>query len=269
MAMEKLNILMLGWEDPDDRDGEQEAWLPRARALAGQVKLNVALPRHHPPVTLNNIIITDLGSVDLPVRSSGAIAPENLPFAPIPFPAPTIPLYGTPVYTGRDTGKREQRLPGEALRTGHAQQAAEWENRNKMAVQKPPPSLHAQVIEYARKACRFAHRLNFDGIYAFHWQTYLAALELKLVTRKRIALQVHALSRNRHFPDRLGWMLEVEKQAFEKADALLLDEPWLAEDLNKEYGFAVAKASVTGHHQQAVETLFRVFSRQPSGLNNQ
>jgi glycogen synthase len=264
--MEMLTIWMLGWEDPIASGGEPEAWQPVARSLGSQVKLNVLLPHNDPPVTLENVTITDLDTVDLPLRPRTAMPPENLPFAPIPFPPPTIPLYGTPVYTGKETGKPGQRLPGEAVRTGHYNQPVTIAASHKTAAPTPPASLHAQVIEYARKVSRFAHGQNFDGIFAFHWQTYLAALELKLVAGKKMVLQVHALSQDRHFPDRLAWMLEIEKQAVEKTDAILVDNDQLAGSLKKEYGFAADKLSVSDRPEKTPEMLLRVFSHQPFGL---
>lgn len=257
--MEKLMIWMLGWEDSMAPGGETEAWQPVARSLGSQVRLQVLLPHNDPPVTLENVTITDLDTVELPGKPMTAIPPESLPFAPIPFPAPTIPLYGTPVYTGRETGKQGKRLPGEAVRTGN-------HNPQKMAAPTPPASLHAQVIAYARNASRFAQGQNFDAIYAFHWQTYLAALELKLVTGKQMVLQVHALSQDRHLPDRLAWMLEIEKQAFEKAYAILVDNDQLAAALKKEYGFAAAKLSIADPPEKSPGTLLQVLSHKPPGM---
>lgn len=259
--MEKLTIWMLAWENGSVPGGEAEAWQPVARTLGGQVKLQVLLPHNNPLVTLENVAITDLDTVELPVRPETGMPPESLPFAPIPFPAPTIPLYGTPVYTGKETGKPGQRLPGEAVRTGHHP-----EGHAKPPPPTPPANLHGQVIAYARKVCRFAQGKSFDGIYAFHWQTYLAALELKLVTGKKMGLQVHALSQSRRLPDRLAWMLEIEKQTFDKADAILVDHDQLAEELEREYNFVTAKLHVMDPNRQAPEELLQLFGRQPSGL---
>lgn len=263
--MEMITVWMLGWADPTVPAGETEAWRPVARALASQVKLQVLLPHNKPPVSLEKVTITDLDTVELAGRPMASLEPGILPFAPSPFPPAVIPLYGTPVYTGKQTGNPGQRQPGEAVRAGHPNNPG----IPKSPPSAPPASLHAQVIDYARRVCRFAHGKNMDSIYAFHWQTYLAALELKLVTGKNLVLQVHALSQDRHLPDRLGWMLEVEKQIFEKADAILVDDDQLAEALIKEYGFAAAKLSVTDGGSQNLLKLLQAFRPPPLGLADQ
>lgn len=258
--MEELNILMLGWKNPKAPSGEPEAWQQVARSLASQVKLHVVLPRYDAPVSLENVTVTGLDTAQLPAR--GQAQAELYPFAPAPpFPSPAIPLYGTPVYTGRETAHPGRHLPGEAMPAGTLNQALEAAGSHSTAAAAPPAGLHAQVIAYARQVSRFVQGQHFDGIYALDWQTYLAAMELKLITGKKMVLQVQALSQFTHLPDRLTWMLQLEKQAFGKAEALLLDDDGLADDLRKAYGFAAAKLSVGCRSEQALEAVHQVFGK--------
>jgi hypothetical protein len=266
-VMEKLNLLMLGWQDPNVQVGEQEAWQPMARALADRVKLNVAISHNEPLVTIENTPITDVNNVVLPVRGNAGVSPENFPFAPGNNPASTISLYGAQGYRGMEAGKQRQQLPGEAVRAGCLARISDLDSRDKTEKQTSPVSLHNQIIQYTRQATRFAHHLKFDVIYAYHWQTYLAALELQLITGKKMVLQVHTLSQSRPYPDCRAWMETIEIQAFQKADAILVYKEQLAAGLERDYGLSTAKLSIVDRCEHAAETILGIFRPRHAGLN--
>ncbi|MGV3640577.1 MAG: hypothetical protein ACO1NZ_08675 [Adhaeribacter sp.] len=236
--MEKAHILMLGWENPVATAGPSESWLSAARDLAPHTLLHVLLPRSGQLPGLPNVQVTDLSHSRLPDRTYQEVSPEQMPYGPAPFPGMTIPLYGTPVYTGKAPFRTEPFHPGEALAAGRLGAAAAPAGRPAGPAPESP-DLHQQVIDYARKACRFAQHLPFGEIYAFHWQTYLAALELKTITGKKLMVRYRAASQEQS--PQMAWMLQLEKQVIEKADVLLVDNDGLAAFLAKEYGSAAGK----------------------------
>lgn len=243
--MRDLNILMLGWGNSNLDAGKPEAWQQTARALAGKAKVNVVLPRNAPAMALENVTVTDLELAELPDR--GGSQPADSPFGPPPpFHPPSISLYGTPVHTGQQAAEAGRHPVGEAVQAGFPNQTADVEGHHQ-AAPTSPAGLHSQIIEYARKASRFARGQHFDGIYAFDWQTFLAAMELRLVSGKKMVLHMHALSQSRPFDDCRCWMLELERQALERAEAILLDSDRLAAELKQQYGFVAGKCLVLVH----------------------
>lgn len=259
---------MLGWGNPLASAGEPEAWQQKARVLAGQAKLHVVLPRYSRAVNLENVTITDLETAELPGRDQGGSQQASYPFAPAPaFQPPTIPLYGTPVYTGKQAPRAGQHPAAEAASAGCPSQVAGVGKRDQPTAQTAPALLHSRIIDYARKVSRFAQGQHFDGIYAFDWQTYLAAMELRLITGKKMVLHVHALSQTRPYADRLGWMQELERQAMERAEAILLDDDRLAAEIIKEYDFTAGKLSIGRWGDRELEAVHQVFRDKNTGLN--
>ena len=100
---------------------------------------------------------------------------------------------------------------------------------------------NSQVIHYARYASRLSSQKHYDVIYAYDWMTFLAGIELKLVSGKPLVLHMQSLSYERGGPDAKGWVYEVEKQAMEKADFIIAVNDHIAEVIISEYGIAADK----------------------------
>jgi hypothetical protein len=245
--MENSNILMLVCA----QHGTQDGWQARAQDLAVRAKVKVVLPLRQAAVNQG------MGSISgLPMEGQASKKKVHYPFASLPAPA-AVPLYGTPVYSGQATASDRRTLPGEAEQVGHLTSPGELENKPQPAKQDAPADLQASIIRYAREASQQALRQPFDTIYAFDWQTYLAALELKLVTGKKLVLQVDPATLATPFPGQQGWMQDIVRQAFEKADVIQVQNEQVAAYITRAYGFAVPKIKLPGKRKSKPVTPFR------------
>jgi hypothetical protein len=108
-----------------------------------------------------------------------------------------------------------------------------------------------QILQFARLTHQLNYKKDFDVVFAYDWMTYLAATELKLSSGKKLVLQVNSVSQERGGSDCQGWVYEIEKQTFEKADALIVANSRMAAMLATDYGISPDKINIPGE-----ETLY-------------
>ena len=248
--MNKLNVLLLGWEfSPAIRQKQETSCYLIAQALAERVNLWVLLPHSNQDVFLPNVELTGLDQVDLNSIQSASSQARPLPYSNEAYIRNTISLYGSGDSFGPSEGYVKP-LPSPEMGTSAT---FTKDKSGKIQEKGSAPanffgcedfkelSLDAQVIEYARYTSRWANQRKFDLIYAYNYRTFLAATELKLVTGKKLILQVDSLSYERINPNSKGWMYEVERQAFLKCDYILTNMVDRAEILVKEYDISPDK----------------------------
>ncbi|QMU28198.1 glycosyltransferase family 4 protein [Adhaeribacter radiodurans] len=276
--MSKLNVLLLGWEfSTAIREEQETSCYYIAKALSQRVDLSVLLPHTDPNFILNNAELTGLDQLDLQGIQTSSTKPRPLPFANEPYIKNNIPLYGTSNYVTPPEGY----VRPEAFKRISTSGTGSQSNSSKIQEKNTGPanifgykefdalSLDAQVIEYARYTSRWALQRNFDIIYAYNYRTFLAGTELKLLTGKKLILQVDSLSYEHCQPDSKGWMYELEKQAFRKCDYILTSTGDMAVTLVKDYGISPAKLeSIEIEKNQLLKSLHATGEQQPANLKS-
>ena len=251
--MKKLNVLLLGWEFPPIINGKVgTACYGITKALANQVNLSLVLPKSDPEFILRNVDLTGLNNVNLKEIQVPAPDPEFTAFEESAIGQQMeIPLYGsaTPTLQEEAPVKPPVQLPGQTTSVGSFAGEPEQRQLHESVEElnifgQTDFSLvdyNSQVINFARYASRLASQKVYDVIYAYDWMTFLAGIELKLVSGKPLVLQMHSLSFERGGPDARGWVYELEKQALEKADYIITVNDNIADVIVNEYGISLAK----------------------------
>ena len=97
-------------------------------------------------------------------------------------------------------------------------------------------SLSFRVIQYARFATQLtAGGTGFSAVLALAWPTWLAAVEIRQRTGRPLVLYVSELPSEQAPPATRGWLRELERQAFLRADVVLVPTPALAEQLGARF----------------------------------
>lgn len=250
--MKRMNVLLLGWEFPPVINGEVgNSCFRITKSLANRVNLSLILPKSDPDFILRNVELTGLNNVDLGATS------QNIP--PVPYSAfadterlqADLPLYGAPTPTQVQTEPHPQQapLPGETVSVGEfaspsPSKTITQEVEELYVFGQKDLNLvdyNSQVIHYARYASRLAGQKEYEVIYAYDWMTFLAGIELKLVSGKPLVLHMHSLSAERGGPDSRAWIYELEKQALEKADAIIAVNERIAGILVADYGIPASR----------------------------
>jgi hypothetical protein len=240
--MSDMKVLLLGWDVMPAVKGEQEnGCFTMAKALGKRLDLSLILPVADPDYILQNVTLTGLNNIDLPALEPTGPKKDVQPFAEGPHIRQEIPLYGAPTHPASQQASARAQQAGQAMSAGILQQGSKL---NKEVGESPNlfdqgdlerATLDAQVIQFARWATRLAAHRQFDVIYAYDWQTFLAGSELKLISEKPLVLQVHSLSQERQHPSSQGWVYQVEKQALLKADCIIAATDKLAALLEEKY----------------------------------
>jgi glycogen synthase len=255
--MRKLDVLLLGWDFPPAVASDSGvACYELARELAGKVNLSLILPKADPQYTINNVELTGLNNVNLQETSQPVAKPGYQVFGHQNQSQPQQELkpYGAPTFTGQEelfTPTYEQ--PGEAESVGElghegttapgtpALAAPDEEFNIFGQTDFSQLDYNTQVIHFARYASRLASQKKYDIIYATDWMTYLAGIELKLVSGKILVVHVHSLCEDRGGPDSKGWAYELEKQALEKADFIIAHNENLVNKIEEQYAIPATK----------------------------
>ncbi len=259
--MKKINVLLLGWEFPPVLSGGwKEACYGISKALANQVNLSLILPKANPEFILKNVELTGLNNVEFPVKQ----AEEQKPSFTSPFSE--APVYNEPFPYGTSheqiNEKPEVQYEGQGVSAGtlgveqtdRSEYIGKVEDLNIFG--QPDFSAidrNSQVIQYARYVSRLANQKSFDVIYAYDWMTFLAGVELKLVSGKPLVLQIDSVSFERGGPDCRGWIYELEKQALEKSDFIIAVSEGVSAAIKGEYGIDPSKIHTIGTDENLVE----------------
>jgi glycogen synthase len=251
--MKKMNVLLLGWEFPPVINGEVgNSCFNIAKSLANRVNLSLILPKSDPDFILKNVELTGLNNIDLSATGKPIPKTEYHTFAETEQPQ-QIPLYGapTPTLVRTEEFPQAQALPGETASVGDFASPPE----SKTITQEVEElyvfgqkdlnlvDYNSQVIHYARYASRLASQKEYEVIYAYDWMTFLAGIELKLVSGKPLVLHMHSLSFERGGPDSKAWIYELEKQALEKADAIIAVSDRIGDIIVADYGIPASRVT--------------------------
>lgn len=250
--MKKMNVLLLGWEFPPVINGEVgNSCFSIAKSLANRVNLSLILPKSDPEFILKNVELTGLNNIDLTATDRPIPKADYSSFGQSKLQPSQIPLYGapTPTQVRAEEVPQHQPLPGETASVGSFASPTESKTISQdveelyVFGQKDLNLVdyNSQVIHYARYASRLAAHKPYEVIYAYDWMTFLAGIELKLVSGKPLVLHMHSLSFQRGGPDSKGWVYELEKQALEKADAVIAVNDRIAEIIAADYGIPTSR----------------------------
>ncbi|QNF31822.1 glycosyltransferase [Adhaeribacter swui] len=247
--MKKLKVLMLGWEFPPIvTGGLGAACYGISKSLAGKVDLTLILPKSDPDFILQNVDLTGLNNIDIQNIKAEFTKPEYSAFGEVMYvPANILPYQEA----------EEQVAIVPETSTTKSEQAAETVTApvkpayHPVTITEPVEELNvfghtslekmdanSAVIQYARYATRLASQKDFDVIYAHDWMTFLAGVELKLVSGKPLVVHVHSLSYDRAGKDSQGWIYELEKQALEKADFIIPVSEYTSKIIQTQYGIS-------------------------------
>lgn len=249
--MKKLKVLMLGWEFPPIVNGGLgAASYGISKSLAGKVDLALILPKSDPDFILQNVDLTGLNNIDIQNIKADMAKSEYDTFSDVSYvPANILPYgpeeeqsSGVSAANYQPAGLPETNLAGSApaYRTVNITETVEQLNVfGETSLE--DMDANSAVIQYARYATRLAGQKDFDLIYAHDWMTFLAGVELKLVSGKPLVLHVHSLSYDRAGKDNQGWIYELEKQALEKADFIIPVSDYTAKVISNQYGISPAR----------------------------
>ena len=253
--MRKLKVLMLGWEFPPVVSGGLGvACYGISKALAGKVDLTLILPKSDPDFILQNVDLTGLNNIDIQNIKSEFVKKEYNTFSDVSYIPTTILPYQTEESLTSNTSNSTSEVAVTASQSQEDHVAAtlpEAKPYHPITLTEPVEQLNmfghtkledmdanSAVIQYARYATRLASHKDFDVIYAHDWMTFLAGVELKLVSGKPLVLHVHSLSYDRAGKDNQGWIYELEKQALEKADFIIPVSDYTARIIELHYGIS-------------------------------
>jgi glycogen synthase len=250
--MKKMNVLLLGWEFPPVINGEVgNSCFSIAKSLGNRVNLSLILPKSDPDFILKNVELTGLNNIDLSATDMPIPKAEYSSFGGTENAPSEIPLYGapTPTQVSTEAVAQPQPQPGETASVGEFASPPETKTISQEVEelyvfgQKDLNLVdyNSQVIHYARYASRLASQKEYEVIYAYDWMTFLAGIELKLVSGKPLVLHMHSLSFQRGGPDSKGWVYELEKQALEKADAIIAVNDRIGEIITTDYGIPASR----------------------------
>ncbi|RDC64786.1 glycosyltransferase [Adhaeribacter pallidiroseus] len=244
--MRKLKVLMLGWEFPPIvAGGLGAACYGISKSLAGKVDLTLILPKSDPDFILQNVDLTGLNNIDIQNIKAAFTKPEYSAFGDVMYvPANILPYENAEEALTIVPETKSELIENTATTTPPVKVAY-----HPVTITEPVEELNvfghtslekmdanSAVIQYARYATRLASHKDFDIIYAHDWMTFLAGVELKLVSGKPLVVHVHSLSYDRAGKDSQGWIYELEKQALDKADFIIPVSEYTAKIIQTQYG---------------------------------
>ncbi len=246
--MKKLKVLMLGWEFPPIvTGGLGAACYGISKSLAGKVDLTLILPKSDPDFILQNVDLTGLNNIDIQNIKAEFTKPEYSTFGEVMYVPANILPYENAEEALANVPEAKSEPVENSVTTAPPAKAA----YHPITITEPVEELNvfghtnldkldanSAVIQYARYATRLASHKDFDVIYAHDWMTFLAGVELKLVSGKPLVVHVHSLSYDRAGKDSQGWIYELEKQALDKADFIIPVSAYTAGIIQKQYGIS-------------------------------
>jgi glycosyltransferase involved in cell wall biosynthesis len=109
--------------------------------------------------------------------------------------------------------------------------------------------VYQALVSYSEEITRSAETFSFDLIYAHDWISFEAALRLKAKSKKPLILHVHSLDYDRSGKNSNSWVYQLEKEAFQKADAIISVSEYTKQVMIREYDASPSKIHVihNGH----------------------
>ncbi|MGV3539007.1 MAG: glycosyltransferase family 4 protein [Rufibacter sp.] len=251
--MNKLRVLMLGWEDqPALNGGVGKACFHLAEALAKEVELTMIVPQAKEEVLEKQAEVLGLDSMDLASIKQAPSEKSLDRFATTHrVPANLLPYEDASYLLPLEEATIEESQPEVAVSALSAVSPEQEVSQQKPVHQPeiafatgPKGTLNFEVIQFARFAARLASHKEFDVVYAHDWMTFLAGIEIKNQRRVPLVLHVHSLSFDRQVGQPWGWIYELEVKAMEAADAILAVSERTAQMITKRYGISAHKVKV-------------------------
>ncbi len=116
-----------------------------------------------------------------------------------------------------------------------------------------------EIDVYASRAKSFVRKNHFDAVYCNRWLAYKAAVEAKKISGKPLVIHVRNAVFNATFDSLRG---DIEKEAFQKADRIIVSSEHLRRILRKKYnindkkikllGFNIASDNVTSGNEKNI-----------------
>ncbi len=126
-------------------------------------------------------------------------------------------------------------------------------------------NLFQEVYNYAARARIIAEKEDYDIIHCHDWMTYLAGIEAKKVSGKKLVVHLHATEFDRTGGHSVNEdVYNIEKEGFEKADRIIAVSNFTKDVITKRYGINPEKIDVV---HNAVEKEHKKF--QELGLGNE
>ncbi len=249
--MNRLKVLMLGWEFPPLINGGLGiACYGIAKAMSKVCDLTLILPKSSPETFLQNVEIFGLNNINVTGKLSYQQQYEDAikkyqDFAKVL----TIEMEGEEGLhpydeSGLSESDREKlkRLK-EKLDTLSAQSRGNREvNLGRFSLSEMyGDDVEYKVAEYASYVAALASNLEFDVIHGHDWMTMLAGLKVKYQSGKPFVIHAHALSYDRAGPEARGWNYDLEKYGLENADAIIPVSHYTGKVIENHYGIDGAK----------------------------
>jgi glycogen(starch) synthase len=105
-------------------------------------------------------------------------------------------------------------------------------------------NLFEEVFRYARLAAQLVTSRPFDVIHAHDWMTFLAGVEAKRLSGKKLIVHVHALECDRSGPNIDQRVYDIERRGMEEADHIIAVSHRTKEQIVSQYGIDQAKITV-------------------------
>ncbi|QMU28671.1 hypothetical protein [Adhaeribacter radiodurans] len=245
--MYQLSVLFLGWDFFSEVANGSETnsyWM--AKAMSTQLAISLILPKANPDVVPDNINVTGLNNINFDSYSSGSRLPKAQPFAEADYIRQEIPLYGSPDKPENQRSYLKERRPDFINLKETVSENSSDGSKTKIinifdSVNWDTLTVDSQTIEYARFATRFAADRSYDLIFASNWLTYLAGIELQLVTSKPLAIYIPSLSQDHSDLNNQGWKYELEKMAIKRCDYIFTPNSAIASNIKAGYQVSLDK----------------------------
>ncbi|AMM52478.1 hypothetical protein TH61_16590 [Rufibacter sp. DG15C] len=246
--MEKLRVLMLGWEDqPVLNGGVGKACFHLAESLSKEVDLTLIVPQAEGQALSQRTNVVGLNDLDLATITQAPVSRTYERFAKTyRVPANLFPYENEEEYYLKEALAKEQ-----AEKEGGLQEEI---IDQEPITPKPQPeitiatgpkgTLNFEVIQFARFAARLASHKEIDIVYAHDWMTFLAGTEIKTQRKVPLVLHVHSLTFDRQVAQPWGWVYELEAKAMHQADLILAVSERTANMIATRYGVSKNKIKV-------------------------
>jgi len=210
-------VLMFGWEFAPLISGGLGV------ACAGMVKSLVAQGAHVTfvlPKMPKEIKVPGVNLVSADRRGKGSLAIKGIKLDTVITP------YNTSGYSQNDANRT-------------------WQKRNPQSAALYGNNLSSEVHRYAEMAKLIAKQVPHDVIHCHDWMTYQAGINAKSVSGKPLVVHVHATEFDRGGGNGVNpHVFNLEKQGFEKADAVVTVSQFTKDKVVHNYGIPAAKVHV-------------------------
>lgn len=109
---------------------------------------------------------------------------------------------------------------------------------------KEDSAVYKELVNYSDSITAAAESYDFDLIYAHDWVSFTAAMHLKAKSKKPLVLHVHSLDYDRSGKNSNSWVFHLEKEAFQKADTIIVVSEYTKQVMISAYHASPAKIQV-------------------------